>query len=122
MMMSRMAALVLAGLAAPAAADTNPIDVYLDQTSAEPRCKRAQGDEILVCGRRQADRYRLPFVPAPTPGDPKIVDVPAERARLIATETPCEQRGPFLVGCGMVGISLTTKIGSGKVEYRRLAP
>jgi hypothetical protein len=122
MMMSRMAALVLASMSAPAAADTNAIEVYLDRTSAEPRCKRAVGDEIMVCGRREADKYRLPFVPAPTPGDPKIVNVPAERARLVATETPCEQMGPYLVGCGMVGVSISTKIGSGKVEYRRLAP
>ena len=45
-----------------------------------------------------------------------------ERARLVATETPCEQQGAHLIGCGMVGVKVTTKIGSGKVEYRRLAP
>jgi hypothetical protein len=115
-----MTALLLL-LAAPASA-TEPMDAYLEQTTAEPRCRAAQGDEIMVCGRREADKYRLPFVPAPTPGDPKARGVHEERARLVSTEVPCQQRGPHLIGCGMVGIKVSTKIGSGQVEYRPLAP
>ena len=115
-----MAALVLGVLAAPAGA-ADPLDAYLQKTSVVPRCKAATGDEIMVCGRRDADRYRVPFI-MPTPGDPRIVDVPAERARLVATETPCQQQGAHLIGCGMVGMKVSTKIGSGKIEYRPLAP
>ena len=119
--MSRMAALITLAIAAPAAA-TEPMDLYLEQTSVEPRCRAAKADEIMVCGRRDADRYRVPFVPAPTPGDPKARGVHEERSRLTATEVPCQQRGPYLIGCGMVGFKLSTRIGSGEIEYRPLAP
>ena len=105
-------------LATPAYAD--PIGTYLDLTSAEPRCKAAAGSDIVVCGRREADNYRVPFL-IPTPGDPKTRGVPEERAMLIAQETPCESLGPFLVGCGAVGVTVITKIGGGKIEYRPLA-
>ena len=118
--MSRMAALLLLALAAPAEADL--IEAYLDKTSSQPRCKAAQGDEIMVCGRREADKYRVPFTPAPTPGDPKARGVPEERSRLVKTETFCEQRSAYVYGCGMVGFKVTTKFGGGGVEYRPLAP
>ena len=37
----------------------------LDQAA----CQRTQtGNEIVVCGRRTAERYRLPFAPEPEPG------------------------------------------------------
>jgi hypothetical protein len=115
-----MTALILIALAAPAGA-TDPMDTYLDKTSAQPRCKAAAGSDIVVCGRREADKYRVPFL-IPTPGDPKTRGVPEERAMLIAQETPCESLGPFLVGCGAVGVSVSTKIGGGgKIEYRPLA-
>jgi hypothetical protein len=118
--MSRMAALILIGMAFPASA-ADPIEVYRDKTSAEPRCKAAAGSEIVICGRRLADRYRVPFL-VPTPGDPKMRGVPAERSLLLAQQTACEALGPFLVGCGAVGVSVSTKVGSGKIEYRPLAP
>ncbi len=118
--MSRMAALLTLALAAPASADL--IETYREQTSVEPRCRAAQGDEIMVCGRREADRYRVPLVPPPTPGDPKARGVHEERSRLIATETSCQQRGPYVYGCGKVGFTVTTKIGSGPVKVRPLAP
>ena len=117
--MSRMTALILVALAAPAGA-ADPMDTYLDKTSAQPRCKAAAGSDIVVCGRREADKYRVPFL-IPTPGDPKTRGVHEERATLIAQETPCESHGPFLVGCGAVGVSVSTKIGGGKIEYRPLA-
>lgn len=118
-----MRALILIALiAAPAFGQSSPLDVYQEKTAAGPRCKISRsGEDITVCGRRDADRYRVPLV-VPTPGDPKLVNVPAERARLVATEAPCQTRGPFLVGCGAVGVSVSTKLGTGKVEYRPLAP
>lgn len=118
--MSRMVALLILTLAAPAQADV--IDTYRDRTSVEPRCRAAAGDEIAVCGRRDADRYRVPFVSTSAPGDPKTTNVPEERSRLVATQNSCEQRGAYVYGCGMVGVKVSTKLGSGKVEYRPLAP
>lgn len=116
--MSRMAAMLgLVFSSSPVLAQQAPMDAYLEKTTAEPRCKAAVGDEIMVCGRREADKYRVPLI-MPTPGDRRIVDVPAERARLVATESPCQTHGPYLVGCGAVGVSVSTKIGSGKAEYR----
>ena len=86
-----------------------------------PGAKLARsGDEIMVCGRRDADRYRVPFI-VPTPRDPKTRGVPEERALLIAGQSPCKSNGPFLVGCA-VGVNVSTKIGGGKIEYRPLAP
>jgi len=119
--MSRMAAVLFIALSAPAAAEDDLLASYVEKTSAEPRCKAATGSEIVVCGRRDADRYRVPFV-MPTPGDPKRLGVHEERALWTYAPTPCEQQGPYLVGCGMVGVTVSTKIGSGKIEYRPLAP
>ncbi|MFD1613033.1 hypothetical protein ACFSCW_14605 [Sphingomonas tabacisoli] len=116
-----MAALILIMIAAAAAAADDPIETYLDKTSAGPRCKAPAGGDIMVCGRRDADRYRVPFV-VPTPGDPKMRGVHEERAGLIAETSPCDRKGPFLVGCGAIGVTVSTKIGGGKVEYRPLAP
>ena len=116
--MSRMVALILLAVASPAAAD--PIGAYLEKTSVEPRCKASAGSEIIVCGRREADRHRVPFL-VPTPGDPKTMGVPAERAMLTYEPTPCEKQGPYLIGCGMAGVSVSTKFGTGDIEYRPLA-
>lgn len=121
--MSRMALPALLLFASPAVADTAAMDTYLDLTRVEPRCQAAVGGEILVCGRREADKYRVPLITPPPAGSPRIVDVHAERAKLIAIETPCQQRGPHLVGCGMVGVTMSTKLGgTGKVEVRPIAP
>ena len=120
--MSRMAALlILAAGAAPAAADTL-VETYLEKTSVQPRCKAAAGDEITVCGRREADRYRVPFVAPQKPGDPKTTNVHEERGRLVARQSACEQKGALPYGCGMVGVKVSTRLGTGKVEYRPLAP
>lgn len=118
--MSRMAALLVLALGPPAQADM--IETYRDRTSVEPRCRAAVGNEIAVCGRRDADRYRIPFVSKPLPGDPKTTNVPEERARLTAQDDSCRQLGAMPYGCGMVGVRVSTKLGSGKVEYRPLAP
>ncbi len=118
--MSRMAVLALIALAAPAQADT--IETYRERTSVEPRCRAAAGDEITVCGRREADRYRVPFLPAPLPGDPRTTNVPEERARLVAGDSNCRQLAAMPYGCGMAGVRVSTKLGSGQIEYRPLAP
>jgi hypothetical protein len=107
-------------MAAPAGA-ADPMDTYLDKTSAQPRCKAAAGSDIVVCGRREADKYRVPFL-IPTPGDPKTRGVHEERAARLAVKSPCESMGPYLVGCGAVGVTVSTKFGGGKMEYRPPAP
>jgi hypothetical protein len=116
-----MAAWLLMTLSAPAAADSDLIDTYLRQTSVEPRCNAATGGEIVVCGRREADRYRVPFESVSAPGDPKTTNVHEERGRLIARESACQQMAAQPYGCGMVGLKVSTKLGSGKLEYRPLA-
>lgn len=119
--MSRMAALaILALAAAPAQADV--METYLDRTSAQPRCKAAIGDEIAVCGRREADRFRVPLVVPQLPGDPKTTNVHEERGRLVARQIACQQMGALPYGCGAAGVTVSTKIGSGKIEYRPIAP
>jgi hypothetical protein len=116
---------LLVAIAAPAAAQSgDAMKIYREKTQAKITCREtAADDEIIVCGLRAADRYRTPIVQR-TPGDPKILDVPAERERLIARSTPCQDRGPFLIGCGMVGASASTAIGpgGGKPTLRTPAP
>ena len=96
---------------------------YQAMTRVEPRCSAPRaGNEIVVCGRRRADRWRVPFILKET-GDPTIQNVSAERNGLIATTTPCQDNSVFLVGCGKgVGISVSTAIGGGSgVKLRPLA-
>lgn len=121
--MSRTALLALLLTAGPARAETAAMETYLDLTSAEPRCKAATGGEILVCGRREADRYRVPLITPVRPGDPKTTNVPEERARLTAQESACARQAALPYGCGMVGVRMSTKLaGDAKIELRPLAP
>lgn len=114
-----LALLVLAGAgdAAPAKSE-QALLTYREMTAVAPRCRTRPGADILVCGRRDADRYRVPFI-LPTPGDPKNLTVHQERAELLARPSPCEERGPFLIGCGMVGVTVSTKLASGETEVVR---
>jgi hypothetical protein len=82
---------------------------YREQTVAGPHCAVARSNtDITVCGRRNADRYRVPLVTHDA-GDPKNQDVPGERERLLARTSNCEEKSIFLVGCGSVGVSVGTK-------------
>lgn len=110
-------------LAAPAMAqDSSPLGQYQAMTRVEPRCSAPRaGNEIIVCGRRRADRWRVPFI-LKEPGDPSIQNVSAERNGLIATTTPCQDNSVFLIGCGKVGIGISTAIGGdAAVKLRPLA-
>jgi hypothetical protein len=72
----------------------------------------------MVCGRRQADRYRVPFVGS----DPRDA-VPTERARLLESKQPtCGQIGAFFNNCGHVGVSATFGGGGVTLKTRKLAP
>lgn len=93
-------------------------------TQAEIPCRATADDrEIVVCAARDADRYRVPYI-TPTEGDPKIVDVPGERSRLIAQTNNCQELRNNMTGCGMVGVSMTAGNGRGAMveKPRPLAP
>lgn len=109
---------------APAIATEDPLMAYRKLTTVEPPCNRdPQGTEIVVCARRDADRFRLPLTGIFEAGDPKAESLMGERERLQHIMTPCDERGPFLIGCGMVGVSVSTAIGgTGGIKRRPLAP
>lgn len=97
---------------------------YRTQTRAEIPC-RAPSDqgEIIVCSRREADRYRVPFV---TPDLSRDSDA-ARLNRLIGDPvqqgiTKCGE-GAFTVKCGKVGVTATIGFdGKVKTQQRELAP
>ena len=115
---------LLATLATPARAQERAtMRTYLAMTQVEPRCSAPRAsNEIVVCGRRRADRWRVPYL-LKEAGDPSIQNVSAERNGLIPTTTPCREHSIFLVGCGKgVGIGVSTAIGGGAgVKLRPLA-
>ena len=115
---------LLAMAATPASAQERAaMGNYQAMTRVEPRCSAPRaGNEIVVCGRRRADRWRVPFI-LKEAGDPTIQNVSAERNGLIATTTPCQDNSVFLVGCGKgVGLSASVGFASGQgVKLRPLA-
>ena len=78
--------------------------------------------DITVCGRRNADRFRVPFAPAPEPGDPKNEAVMTERTRLLARSTPIDEMSPFLVGGGFTGVTMDTNPRDHGPTLRKPAP
>ena len=125
--MSRMRGPALLLLAVPGwgQADTTAMMTHYQtvtsvvvRTCAAPRTDR----EIVVCARRQADRYRIPFVGYEA-GDPRAETVSAERNRLASTpRTPCGQ-GAIIANCGGgVGLHASVGFGAGGVGPLRLRP
>ncbi|WP_237709116.1 hypothetical protein [Sphingomonas elodea] len=97
---------------------------YRTLTRAEVPC-RAPSDqgEIIVCSRREADRYRVPFV---TPDLSRDSDA-ARLNRLIGD--PMQQgyvacgKGAFMAKCGKVGVTMTVGFdGTVRTQQRELAP
>lgn len=122
--MSRTAMLLaLAVVAAPLPAHTRDVlQVYDRMTHVEPRCSRPASDrEIIVCGNRRADRWRVPFI-GYAMGDPRGESVEGERNRL-ASEPPrkCGNEA-FLRNCGMVGLSVSTRMAGDGLKLRQMAP
>ena len=94
---------------------------YREQTAAGPRCAVERSNtDITVCGRRNADRYRVPLA-IHDAGDPKYQGVPNEREQLLARTSNCEEKSIFLVGFGKVGVSVGTQ-GLLLGGERQLAP
>lgn len=95
---------------------------YRARTNADIRCRdTTDNGEIIVCGARAADRYRLPFIIYDA-GDPRHEGVMAERERLQAQTTPCAEHSAFLVGCGMAGVHASARFGSDGITGARLRP
>jgi len=94
---------------------------YREQTRATIECQSAEPDDILVCGRRATDRFRLPLIELDLT-NPKNEPVAAERERLLARTTNCEELSTFLVGCGKAGIGVSTRSGLHGLGERPIAP
>jgi hypothetical protein len=86
----------------------------------QPCVQSADETDITVCGMRTADRFRVPFV-VHDPGDPAHETVSAERTRLLHRTSPLDDLGPFQVGGGMAGVSMTVG-GDGGTSIRKPAP
>lgn len=91
-------------------------------TRADPQCTApTDWREVTVCGRRRADRYRVPLIEVDR-DDPANEGVPAERERLLARTSNCREHRAFLVGCGMAGVTASTRHGVTLAGERPLAP
>ena len=93
-------------------------------TSVEIRCVyNPNSTDLTVCGRRNADGFRIPFDVPPEPGDRRHEGVMEERTRLLARSTPIKDMSPFLVGGGHVGLTMDTNPpGNGGMTLRKPAP
>lgn len=94
---------------------------YTKRMATRPNCKRARAaNEITVCGRRDADKYRVLLITYDA-GDPRAEGFWGERARIQHQTTPCQENSVFLVGCGSVGVSVSTKLDGSGPKFRKLA-
>lgn len=108
-------------LVAQAIAPNAALAHYRELTAAEPRCVRsANTTDVTVCGLRDADRFRVPFV-IHDAGDPLHEAAMDERRRYLARTDNCQEKRLFLVGCGSFGLHLTAGGGREGVELRPLA-
>lgn len=93
-----------------------------DLTRADVPCEKPKDDnEIVVCSRREADRYRVPFVAASDVRNSvplRTAELTADRSRL-----PCGQ-GAFIAQCGPgFGVTMTVGAdGSTRMVEREPAP
>jgi hypothetical protein len=113
-------------LAFPAwAATRDPLETYQKLTSVEPRCGQPASDrDILVCGARRADRWRVPYIGYDA-GDPRGETVEGERKRISdGHRDPCGRRAIIADCGGGVGVKATVGFGAsgGELRLRPLAP
>jgi hypothetical protein len=91
-------------------------------TRVAPVCTApADSREVTVCGRRHADRYRVPLIEIDR-DQPANEGVPAERERLLARTNNCREHNLFQVGCGLAGVTMSTRNGLVPGGERPLAP
>jgi hypothetical protein len=116
-----LATLLIMASATPSADQL--LDRYRAVSSAQIKCPMASDNgDISVCALRRADQYRVPLIEYEL-GDPRAETVMQRTERMLNKTTPCQDRGPFLIGCGMVGVAASiggrgTHIGG----IRPLAP
>ncbi|APX67231.1 hypothetical protein V3I01_14485 [Sphingomonas sp. gentR] len=129
-MLATMLVMVMAGLSAQGEDAPPPsVDTIVAKTrrltSVETRCVYdPNATDITVCGRRNADRFRIPFEISPEPGDPRHEGVMEERTRLLARSTPVKDLSPFQVGGGFAGVTMDTNArgSGGTTTLRKPAP
>jgi hypothetical protein len=83
------------------------------QLALERRCPDRTTTDVTVCGRRNADRFRVPLKIVAEPGPGVANNAAYEREALLHRTNPIQDLSPFLVGGGMAGASVSTKTGSG---------
>jgi len=98
------------------------IETYRRLTSVAVRCGAGvSSSTIIVCGRRAADRWRVPLVET-VPGDPRTETISQERNRL-ASEPPRKcGTAAILVNCGMVGVGTTIGFGASGTTGPKVRP
>lgn len=129
-MIATMLVMVMAGLSGQGEDAPPPsVDTIMAQarrlTSVETRCVYDPNHaDITVCGRRYADRFRIPFQLPPEPGDRRHEGVMEERTRLLARSNAIKDMSPFQVGTGHVGVTMDTNArgSGGKPTFRQPTP
>jgi hypothetical protein len=101
----------------------SPVERLQQLTSVVPNCRnRTATSEIVVCGRREADKYRVPLLTPREDGDPRSESREGERHRLQHITTNCQERRALQTGCGMVGVTMHVQMGGGgKTGFRKPA-
>lgn len=108
----------------PFIADTDALlRAALERTAAEQRCVVApDATDVTVCGRRNADHFRVPFV-VRDPDDPRYRGVHAERQALLHKTNALQDKSMFLVNTGHIGATMTVGLGpGGTTTVRKPAP
>lgn len=110
--------LVLLAVSLPGTARADPMARYQEMTQvAVHACARPSGaHEIVVCGKRAADQWRVPLIEYDA-GDPHAETVSDERNRIASAPHLKCGIGAILAGCGMVGVSVSTT-GNGPPKVR----
>lgn len=98
-----------------------PADLRARTAATIPCSSTSDKGEVVVCALRRADRYRVSFVEHEA-GDPKHESVMAERTRLQARTTNCQEKRVLAYECGMAGVSAGGPTSGGKLKLRPLAP
>lgn len=95
------------------------VAAYREKTRAETPCRKAAtDDEVVICARREADRYRVPLVTSSAGAEAAEARV----ARLLDTAPPPCGEGAFLVKCGSVGVGVSVSSRGLRTVRRPLAP
>jgi len=97
------------------------MSAYRQQTRARVECDR-DADEIVVCGRREADEYRAPLI-VPTTGERDNIGAFEARLALLRQPNACERKvGNMPYGCGFAGVTMTSSSRGTRFTLREPAP